>query len=400
MVAMRALRATRFGSIEQPFEPSRIASFLSPGDSYLSVHGSNLAEGSTTENIAQITHPAGAKDDRSKYVRYARAASLITQWRANGSLSTVDGSAVYVHKQTFERGGQSFTRTSLIGLIRVDNPAISLSEAVAFQEREDRLRMLEATRFHADPIVALSARTEALNALLAGLDTPEWVAEGPDGEQHRIYAVEGREINFERLIVIEGSHRLVAAKTFQEDARERLLGRRRRGLEPAAPESGPDEIAEDYALFEVVLEDEAVFLRRSTLLLKGKPGSDLRTDIEPLISRSELNGAVRVSGSGSAIEQTAPEVSTKSLPVSVAGHFMLERALNPLEVEIARSLADAPKQSAEQLPQGQLLIEIEGGTGELMKTQTEPMGTLPNGTLAFDPPATSGLITWHFADFC
>ncbi len=411
MVAMRALRATRFGSVEQPFEPSRIASFLSPGDSYLSVHGSDLADSSTSENIAQITQPSGARDDRSKHVRYVRAASLVTQWRANGTLSTATDPALYVHVHHFRRGDQPLRRTSIIGLIPVNSPEIVLTEAVAFQEREDRLRMLEATRFHADPVVALGSRTESLDTALENLGEPVFTAEESNGDRHEIFSLSVPTVAFEKLLVIEGSHRLVAAQAFQEDARERLSGRRRRGLEPVAPEAGPDEIAEEFALFEVILEDEAVFLRKSTLLAKGKSSSGLREEVENSlqtlrlsdhapITLKDASGVSRLPDPRSAGEHPEHSVSTKSLPVSLAGHFMLERALNPLEVEINRSLSDAPKLSTENLPVGQLLIEIEGGNGELMKMQTEPMGTLPTGTLALDPPAASGLITWHFADFC
>lgn len=410
MVALRALRATRFGSADQPFEPSRVASFLSPGDAYLAVHGSDSDEPTATENIAQITQPSGAKDDRSKYVRYARAASLITQWRANGTLGTSETPSLYVHKHTVERNGATFTRTSLIGLMRVDAPELVLSEGVGFQDREDRLRMLEATRFHADPIVAVGAQSQAIQSLLEDLGAPLLHVTTEGGETHELFAIADTPVAFDRLLVIEGSHRLVAARVYQEDARERLSGRRRRGLEPAAPESGNDEIAEDYALVEVVLEDESVFLRRSTLLVKTKLGENALVTVSQAIQdeAGELDSPVKVSAPGSGIivlktrseiEQETDPVRTKSLPVSVAGHFMLERALNPLEVEITRSLADAPKQSAENLPNGQLLIEIEGGKGELMKKQVEPMGTLPTGTLALDPPATSGLVTWHFADF-
>lgn len=399
MVALRALRATRFGSIEQPFEPSRIASFLSPGDTYLAVHGSDAGELASAENIAQITQPSGAKDDRSKYVRYARAASLVTQWRANGTLTTSDTPAFIIHKHTFWVDDAPITRTSIIGLVRVDSSDVALSEGVGFQDREDRLRMLEATRFHADPIVALGSPSEETEEILGALEAPLLTVIGARGERHELFEVSGASVAFDRLLVVEGSHRLVAARVYAEDARERLSGRRRRGLEPAAPESGPDEIAEDYALFEVVLEDDAVFIRRSTLLVKAKSGKDVHAEVTAGLAQAGLENRVRVSGTRSAIEQTTAEVSTKSLPVSVAGHFMLERALNPLEVEITRSLADASQQSAENLPSGQLLIEIEGGTGALMTAHTEPMGTLPTGTLAFDPPAVSGLVTWHFADF-
>lgn len=410
MVAMRALRATRFGSIEQPFELGQIASFLSPGDSYLSVHGSDLAEPASGENIAQITNPSGAKDDRSKHVRYVRAASLVTQWRANGTLSTISEPSFYVHMHHFVRGNRRCSRTSIIGLIPVNAPGIVLSEAVGFQEREDRLRMLEATRFHADPIVAIGSRSKELETALANLGDPLFSCEESAGDQHQIFLLPIPAVNFNRLVVVEGSHRLVAARAFQEDARERLSGRRRRGLEPVAPEIGPDEIAEDYALCEVVLDDETVLLRRSTLLVKGKSGAALRQEAQDALERlvSDQYSPMRLKDATSISrlpeprsdgEHLQPALSTKSLPVSFAGQFMLERALNPLEVEITRSLSDAPKLSTENLPVGQLLIEIEGGRVELMTTQAEPMGTLPTGTLALDPPAASGLITWHFADF-
>lgn len=111
-------------------------------------------------NVVHLTLPESNPDDRSKYVKYARSAATLSEWRREEVLAPEDDPAFYRYIQRFEIPGtpEQFERTALIALIKTEpyeNGIVLPHEQTFPKHKEDRLRILEATRAHLECIFGL-----------------------------------------------------------------------------------------------------------------------------------------------------------------------------------------------------------------------------------------------------
>lgn len=110
-------------------------------------------------NVVALTLPEQLPDDRSKFVKYARSASRLEAWRQEGALE-LDQPSFYRYRQSFTIPGhdQVLHRTALIATIKVEpyEKGVVLPHEETFpKHKEDRLRILEATRAHLECIYGL-----------------------------------------------------------------------------------------------------------------------------------------------------------------------------------------------------------------------------------------------------
>jgi uncharacterized protein (DUF1015 family) len=111
-------------------------------------------------NIVHLTLPEGKIDDRSKFIKYARASALLSEWRREALLVPDTAPTFYRYTQTFHLGLQStpFTRTSLLCLLKLEpfEKGVVLPHEHTFpSHKEDRLRLLEASHAHLESIFGL-----------------------------------------------------------------------------------------------------------------------------------------------------------------------------------------------------------------------------------------------------
>ena len=73
-------------------------------------------------NIVHLTLPEHEVDDRSKFVKYARSAARLAEWRRDGSLAPEPQPAFYRYTQTFHthRPDRNYVRTAIIALIKLE----------------------------------------------------------------------------------------------------------------------------------------------------------------------------------------------------------------------------------------------------------------------------------------
>ena len=125
MVQVRAFRGLRFVP-----EAGNPASLIGPDDG-----GAN--------HIARALPGASEDGDRSKYVRYARSAAQLAQWRRAGVLAPDAAPSLY--RLTFPSGA------AIVGLVRA-----ALLASPAARAPEETLRLLEATRTYLELPVAVA----------------------------------------------------------------------------------------------------------------------------------------------------------------------------------------------------------------------------------------------------
>ena len=73
-------------------------------------------------NVVRLTLPDQEPDDRSKFVKYARSAALLSEWRRDGSLLVEGEPAIYRYIQSFTlpQSGDTLVRTSFIALLKTE----------------------------------------------------------------------------------------------------------------------------------------------------------------------------------------------------------------------------------------------------------------------------------------
>lgn len=127
MARIRPFRALRFtpaaGTLDE---------LLAPPSQITREERARLAAHSN--NIVHALLPEGQPDDRSKYVRYARASAQLSSWRRGGILAVDERPSFY---------GWSGV---LLALVQIEHGS------TAPVRPEDPLRLLEATRTYIEPI--------------------------------------------------------------------------------------------------------------------------------------------------------------------------------------------------------------------------------------------------------
>lgn len=155
MATIRAFRGLRYSASAGPLE-----SLVAPPYDVLSPEERDAFAAKSPHNIVHLTLPESKPDDRSKFVKYARSASRLEEMRREGVLTPEDRPAFYRYTQTFTIPGtnRTVTRMAIIAAIKVEpyEKGIVLPHEQTFpKHKEDRLRILEATRAHLECIYGL-----------------------------------------------------------------------------------------------------------------------------------------------------------------------------------------------------------------------------------------------------
>ncbi len=178
-------------------------------------------------NIVHLTLPEDGE------ARYQRAQKLLQHWLAEGVLQTDPEPALYRYSQQFidPLTGASRTRTGYFVLLHTEpyERGVVLPHEHTFPGvKEDRFRLLEATRTHLEAIFGLYEPTPALQTALEGvLWEPIAYLEGhdlPEGCMHRLerltnpVLIERIERAFQevRVWIADGHHRYETALRFGE----------------------------------------------------------------------------------------------------------------------------------------------------------------------------------------
>lgn len=115
-------------------------------------------------NIVHVASPEGKADDRSRFIRYARSAATLSEWRRNGSLTFDSAPCLYVvNAKIVSPEAKVSSANWLIGLMDLgdENEPQNLVN-VSRPVWEGQLRLLETTQTQVEPalgtVSALPAR--------------------------------------------------------------------------------------------------------------------------------------------------------------------------------------------------------------------------------------------------
>jgi hypothetical protein len=162
--------------------------------------------------ITKLARPESEPDDRSKFIRYGRSSAQLIEWRRSGQLE-IAKSRAYVQESAGVRGLWALSKSEGI---------VSAIETDA-KRKEDRLRLLEATRTQFEPVIVLTT-DESFAPHLNGSATPF-----ADVLDQKISRFDSPPPSVTDLVAILGVEELEAARTFRNlrhaepDAIERFV---------------------------------------------------------------------------------------------------------------------------------------------------------------------------------
>lgn len=264
MATIRPFRGLRFtGSAGDPSD------LTAPPYDVISPEMREELAGKNKHNIVGLTLPESQDGDRSKFVKYARAAQRLQEWRTSDILQNEEKPALYRYRQVFTTpDGQEHERTKIVALIKVQpysEGAVLPHERTFPKHKEDRMRILEATRAHVESIFGLfededGSRHQAI------ADAPHEVVASltdDDGTLHE-FAVISDEDAIKRIVdgvagstvwIADGHHRYETALAFREKQGEQ-----------------DSDIAEDYMMMALCsISDPGLALLPTHRILKRMP---------------------------------------------------------------------------------------------------------------------------------
>lgn len=431
MATVRPFHGLRFSN-----SSDTIADCVAPPYDVLSQEQRDEYAAKSKNNIVHLTLPEGDSSDRSKYVKYAKSAAQLEEWRRNGTVKPEQNLSFYRYTQTFTIPGldgpnaSKFTRTSLIVLLKVEpyeNGVVLPHEQTFPKHKEDRLRLLEATRSHLECIFGLYEDDDnAVHTLIAGapgtqLGTFTTAEDGIVQTLERIdnastVAAIEKALEPKRLWIADGHHRYETALNFRQAQGDK------EGL-----------VAEDFMMMAVdSMTDPGLVLLPTHRILKQSPcsGEELKSrmaeggftvqeaDNGSLMTRIEADrlagkmsfGVALPGGRGfvassediaslaNKVEGNGSEM-LKSLDVSVLHGYIFEKLLGLTGLDFfgyTRIESEAIAAVESGSPASFLMNPPTVDDMRLIALQGEKM---PQKSTYYYPKLLSGLVMWSLKDF-
>jgi uncharacterized protein (DUF1015 family) len=178
----------------------------------------------SARNAVRLELAAGGEE------RYGRVAELLSAWESEGTLARDEAPMLYVYQQEFDEGGHRRRRRAVIVGVEAqpwEEGAVKPHEFTMSGPKEDRLKLLEATRVQLSPVFMIARdRAGQLAQFLEqaiGSRPPDVDAVTPEGERHQMWCVEaGRyEMRFlapllsESFYIADGHHRYETAVNYK-----------------------------------------------------------------------------------------------------------------------------------------------------------------------------------------
>jgi uncharacterized protein (DUF1015 family) len=226
MATIRPFNGLRFTEDAGP-----LGNLVAPPYDVLSAQEREEFAAKNPHNIVHLTLPEQKQDDRSKFVKYARSAAALAEWERDGAMKADEKPTFYRYRQSFTIPGSStpFTRIALIALIKVEpyEKGVVLPHEQTFpKHKEDRLRILEATRAHLECIFGLfeDEGGRVFRDIEAAPQTGSVEVTTEDGVRHVLELIQdeattarlSQELADKKVWIADGHHRYETALTFRQ----------------------------------------------------------------------------------------------------------------------------------------------------------------------------------------
>jgi len=381
-------------------------------------------------NIVHLTLPEQRGDDRSKFVKYARSAADLAEWRRSGALAADAKPAFYRYRQTFKIPGEptDYTRVAFIALIRVEpyeNGVVLPHEQTFPKHKEDRLRILEATRSHLECIFGLfeDPGGAVLSEIVSAPETSSVEVTTEDGVHHVLELIQDEKrvsklaanLKDKKVWIADGHHRYETALTFRASLGEK-----------------PGPVAEDFMMMALSsMSDPGLVLLPTHRIVKTLPvaehllenlfqkyfnvrkigNASLMRELEDLNSPDERAFAVALpSGGGFLLTLEKPEDALKwidgpgsdqlkLLDVSILHELIFGKILDLHGLDFFSYTRD-PDEALDAVKHGAAAAFLMNPpTVDEMRLIALGGEKMPQKSTFYYPKILSGLVLWSLNDF-
>ncbi len=229
-------------------------------------------------NIVRIILGKDKPGDSASRNKYARAAELLDKWTGGGVLMRDAEPALYFYQQEFDVEGKTYLREGFfarVGLEEFGAGRIFPHEETMSGPKEDRLRLLRATRANASAVFALYPdESNGVTALFhaGGLGEPLAQTVDSDGVVHRLFACTdpdtlrrvSKELADKPFFIADGHHRYETALAYRKE------------LQAAGESIGPDHPASSVLMMCVSMHHPGLAILPTHRVVWGLP--DLSTE--------------------------------------------------------------------------------------------------------------------------
>jgi uncharacterized protein (DUF1015 family) len=222
MVDVRPFRGLRY-SPDAVTEPALV---LAPPYDVISEAEHRALLNQSPLNVVRLELPTSETGDK-----YDQAAATLGHWRTHGVLTRDERPAFYLYETRFHLNGEERARRTLVAGVRLtpwDAGQVLPHERTMAGPKEDRLRLLRATRANLSPIWMLYQQpspslTRAWDRALN--QEPALVAQLDDGIGHRLWKLDDPDLlaaiqaDFaeQRLFIADGHHRYETALRYRDE---------------------------------------------------------------------------------------------------------------------------------------------------------------------------------------
>jgi len=292
MATVRPFRALRYNT----HDPLSVALVTAPPYDCISPRERDELYRTHPHNVVRLILGKDLPGDDDAVNKYTRATDLLAKWRSTGILARDLEPALYFYQQEFTAEGRSYLREGFlarIGLEDFGTGRIFPHEETMAGPREDRLRLLRATRANLSPVLGLFPDPQnAVTALFhkAGLCEPLVQTVDGDGVVHRLFACAdaartrrvAEAMADKPLYIADGHHRYETALAY------------RRELQAAGETLGPDHPAASVLMLCVSMHHPGLAVLPTHRVLRGLAGlkmERLRAATEEHFAWQEFVGA-------------------------------------------------------------------------------------------------------------
>lgn len=380
-------------------------------------------------NVVHLTLPEQLPDDRSKFVKYARSSAALAEWRRDRTLLLEEKPAIYRYTQRFHipRHGE-LTRTSIIALIKTEpySAGVVLPHEQTFpKHKEDRLRILEATRAHLESIFGLfeDPNGHIHDAIVKspGQGAVETVSD--DGATQILEPITDPEainhlaglLEDKKVWIADGHHRYETARTFRENLGERD-GLVAEDFMMIALSSMSDPglvlLPTHRVLTDIPVDHETMLSRLSDLFTLTEAHNTRLMDAIETDRRSGriAFGLVLPGGDGYVLEARDPEAlfakvpgehtnALKRLDVTVLHSVIFDQLLAVPGLETIKYTRDSHEATTWVNEGDKAAFLMNPPTVEDMKTIALSGELMPQKSTYYFPKILSGLVMWNLNDF-
>lgn len=224
MPEIKAFRGWRYNPAKNP-DFSKV--FAPPYDIISPRQQAKLYE-ENPYNVIRLELGKDEPGDSHTSNKYTRAADFLKDWKNHSVLVREGKPALYVYVQDYREEGKAKSRIGFLSAMKIDEKAVMKHENTLAAPKEDRLKLLRATRTNLSPIFGLFEDSKkTVNSLLKKSVAGKPFADVTiDGVRHRLF-IETREnviaavekaMKPKPMYIADGHHRFETACNYKKEA--------------------------------------------------------------------------------------------------------------------------------------------------------------------------------------